>query len=68
MKICSKCKTEKDPLEFSIERTRKDGRSIMCKTCTRARAAIRRQKGKDAVAAVYKAYEEKMKLANKENL
>ena len=39
MKICSKCKIEKDESEFNKEKTRKDGLGIYCRICARERNA-----------------------------
>jgi hypothetical protein len=33
MKICSKCKKEKDINEFGFDKSRKDGRNLKCKKC-----------------------------------
>lgn len=33
MKVCSKCKIEKDLSEFRKDKTRKDGMSFWCKVC-----------------------------------
>ena len=33
MKICSKCKTEKELSEFNKDKTRTDGYSYLCKFC-----------------------------------
>lgn len=33
MKICAKCKTEKTLSEFSLDRSKKDGKHSYCKLC-----------------------------------
>lgn len=36
MKVCSKCRMEKDRVEFGVDRKRKDGLHPQCKSCRRA--------------------------------
>lgn len=38
MKICSKCKTEKELDEFSSNKKKKDGKSSWCKVCVREKS------------------------------
>lgn len=35
MKICTKCRTEKNESEFTVQRNRPDGLSIYCRACWR---------------------------------
>lgn len=53
MKICTKCKVEKDELEFYKDKISKDGLKFWCKPCTSAYAAIYRQ------TPAYKEFERK---------
>lgn len=47
MKRCSKCKTNKEILEFHKNRTRKDGLSAECKVCKSIRQKSMSRKARD---------------------
>lgn len=46
MKICIKCKDDKDIKEFYKKKDSKDGRSVICKPCHRAYTALHRDSKK----------------------
>jgi len=56
MKICSKCKTEKDPSEFYNDKSRKDGLAPQCKDCYKENRALYIANNRDTLLATKKAY------------
>ena len=51
MKLCSKCKTEKDFSEFRKDSSRKDGFSYICKACNVLKDHVRYENDKDGQRA-----------------
>lgn len=51
MKTCSKCKIEKELTEFSNNKTKRDGKETICKTCTRLRTRAWQKANKERTRA-----------------
>jgi 5-methylcytosine-specific restriction endonuclease McrA len=64
MKICSKCKVDKDINEFHKNKSKKDGRATECKLCKRQQDI----KYKKEHANYYKAYLKEYNQINKQEL
>ena len=48
MKICTDCKTNKSLSDFGLNKTRKDGRQGICKTCMNSRQKVNYRKNPQA--------------------
>lgn len=61
MKICNKCKLEKDISNFNKDKTKKDGYRTICKKCTSIQVKIYRQNFPDKERLTKKKYRLKFK-------
>lgn len=68
MKVCTKCKEEKELTEFGKDKNRKDGLTIYCKPCKNAKNTIFRKENSEKVrigiAKHRKQNSEKIKISN----
>lgn len=67
MKVCSKCRTEKSPSEFSVRRRSPDGLRKCCKTCDAAYYWANREKILRAKSDYYEANREQLNAKNAAN-
>ena len=65
MKICSKCKTEKELSEFNKDKTRTDGYSYLCKFCLKQKQKKYYQNNIDKKVIHYNENKEKISEINK---
>ena len=69
MKICNKCKVEKELNQFSKDKSKKDGLMLYCKVCSKAHSIAWQkanpEKAKAQVAAWQKANPEKVSEKNR---
>ena len=56
MKICTKCKVEKELTEFSKNKNYKDGFQNQCKSCAKARMKAYYEDNRDKISAHHKDY------------
>jgi hypothetical protein len=56
MKVCTKCDTERESDEFSLDRGAKDGKSSWCKPCTQESTTVHQKTDKDGSATKPKVY------------
>jgi hypothetical protein len=63
MKVCSKCKVEKDEIEFYKNKSKSDGLSTYCKKCSCGASSEFRKKN----STYWNKYKEKRKLWKKDN-
>jgi len=66
MKVCSKCKIEKDESEFGNKKDCKNGLSPKCKTCKKIEGKSYRTLNKDKVKKINKNYRDNNKIKVKE--
>ena len=66
LKVCSKCKTEKELEKFPRQNQSKDGRHSHCKACNMERTRLWKQANPERAARVHAAYREKNREAAKE--
>jgi hypothetical protein len=56
MKICSKCRAQKELNDFGIDKRKPDGRKYLCKICNNAQNNKARQANPESYRAVNRAY------------
>lgn len=61
MKLCRRCKIEKDESEFGKDKSKKDGLNIYCKECLRESSKKWQAKNKDIL------YDRQKKMADSES-